>query len=71
MTAELRDMVLESLHAGEGAAKFFAKQKDENPTAYMTLISKLLPKQVELSGDLAATLILRDFTTGGKSGDSA
>lgn len=32
-----------------GGIEYLVKQAEENPTAYMTMISKLLPKQVEAS----------------------
>lgn len=52
-----------------GGIEYLVKQAEENPTAYMTMISKLLPKQVEVSGDIGVMLLVKDFTTGGTSAD--
>lgn len=45
ITRELREMILGAL-ADKGGQEYFAKQADENPTAFMTLLGKILPTQV-------------------------
>lgn len=47
VSADIQAMMLASLNDGDGGKAYFIEQKRENPTAYMTMISKLLPKQVE------------------------
>jgi hypothetical protein len=44
-TAALRDMILQALDEKGGAA-YLARQADENPTAFMGLLGKVLPLQV-------------------------
>ena len=43
---ELQAMLKASL-SRVGGIEYLVKQAEENPSAYMTMISKLLPKQVE------------------------
>lgn len=44
-TAQLRDMILQALD-DKGGAEYLARQADENPAAFMTLLGKVLPLQV-------------------------
>jgi hypothetical protein len=41
----LRDMILEALER-KGGPEYLARQADENPAAFMTLLGKVLPLQV-------------------------
>jgi hypothetical protein len=43
----IKDMVIASLDAVGGKA-YFIKQATENPTAYMALVAKAMPKEVEM-----------------------
>lgn len=48
---ELQSMLKASL-SRVGGIEYLVRQAEENPTAYMTMISKLLPKQVEMKADV-------------------
>lgn len=48
MTKALKDMILGALDKA-GGEEYLQKQADENPTAFLTLVGKVLPLQV--SGD--------------------
>lgn len=41
----LRELILEALEK-KGGAEYLARQADENPAAFMTLLGKVLPLQV-------------------------
>jgi hypothetical protein len=41
----LRELILEALER-KGGAEYLARQADENPTAFMGLLGKVLPLQV-------------------------
>lgn len=45
---QLREMVLEALEK-KGGPEYLAKQADENPAAFMSLLGRILPTQ--LTGD--------------------
>jgi len=47
-TASIKAMIEESLRV-VGGADYFARQAEENPSAYMQLIGKILPKNLELN----------------------
>lgn len=44
-TAALKDMILTAL-TNAGGVEYLTKQSKENPTAFLTLIGKVLPMQV-------------------------
>lgn len=44
-TAAVKDMVLQALN-GAGGVKYLQRQADENPSAFLTLIGKVIPLQV-------------------------
>lgn len=48
-TAALKDMILSALN-GAGGVSYLQTQAAENPTAFMTLVGKVLPLQV--AGDI-------------------
>lgn len=41
----VRDMVLAALEK-KGGVKYLERQADENPTAFMTLVGKVMPTQI-------------------------
>lgn len=45
-TAALKDMILNALSEAGGEA-YLVQQSEENPTAFLTLVGKVLPLQVE------------------------
>jgi hypothetical protein len=53
-TKALKDMILGALDA-KGGQEYLMKQADENPTAFLTLIGKVLP--TTLAGDPDAPLV--------------
>jgi hypothetical protein len=44
-TAQVKDMILSALDQA-GGAKYLLRQAEENPTAFMTLVGKVMPTQV-------------------------
>jgi hypothetical protein len=54
-TGQLKDMILGALDEAGGAA-YLVKQAGENPTAFLTLVGKVLPLQVNADIDLKATV---------------
>lgn len=48
ITANLKSMILAALD-GVGGEKYLRRQADENPTAFMTLIGKLIPIDVDVT----------------------
>lgn len=49
-TKELKELVFAALHAGEGAENWLIRQKDENPVAFMTLLGKFVPRDLNVGG---------------------
>jgi len=45
INAAVKDMILNALH-NKGGVEYLEKQADDNPTAFMTLLGKVLPTQV-------------------------
>ncbi len=45
----IKDMITAALD-NVGGEKYFIQQAKENPTAFMTLIGKVIPQQVNLGG---------------------
>ena len=53
VTADLKAMILGALDDAGGKA-YLARQADENPAAFLTLVGKVLPKEV--TADIAGKL---------------
>jgi hypothetical protein len=53
LTTALKDMILTALDEADpdGAVAYLKKQAETNPTAFMTLVGKVLPLQVNGAGD--------------------
>lgn len=49
-TKELKEMILTALD-DSGGVEYLKRQADENPTAFLTLIGKVLPMTIAGSGD--------------------
>lgn len=49
INADLRNMILESLELA-GGRDYLRRQATENPSAYMSLVGKVIPKESILSG---------------------
>ena len=60
VTGEVKEMVLRAL-SNVGGEKYLEKQARENPTAFMTLVGKVLPLQVNAnhSGNVGQEVIFR------------
>ena len=52
VTRELKDMILGALDDAGGQA-YLARQADENPGPFMTLVGKCLPKDINLDANVA------------------
>ena len=50
LTATLKDTILQAL-AQAGGTDYLLEQSKANPTAFMTLVGRVLPLQVKESGD--------------------
>lgn len=59
-TAEIRDMI-ETALSEVGGKDYFVRQADENPVAFMGLVAKILPKQIDatVTGDVVISEIKR------------
>jgi hypothetical protein len=49
MQAAVKEMIVEALH-NKGGVEYLERQAEANPTAFLTLVGKVLPLQV--AGDL-------------------
>jgi hypothetical protein len=54
VTGALKDMILQALE-NKGGVAYLEKQADENPTAFVTLLGKVLPLQV--NADVNSTVV--------------
>ena len=54
-TKAIKEMIEESLTAVGGAA-YFQRQAEENPSAYMQLIGKVLPRTIDAVVDVTSTV---------------
>ena len=51
-TADVRAMILQALDSA-GGAEYLARQSEENPAAFMQLVGKVVPKELNIDGQLA------------------
>lgn len=56
---EIKEMITEALEK-KGGVDYLAKQADENPVAFMGLVGKLIPKNINL--DMSLTEQLENMT---------
>lgn len=49
-TTALKEMILQALD-GKGGVDYLVRQADENPTAFLSLVGKVLPMTVAGAGD--------------------
>lgn len=54
-TADIKAMINNALHL-VGGEDYLVRQADENPVAFMGLIGKILPKQVDLDANVNGNL---------------
>lgn len=63
ITLEIRKMIEKAL-VDVGGADYLARQADENPVAFMGLIGKILPKDVNLTAEVSGVVsIVRSFVS--------
>lgn len=61
VTGELKEMILQALD-NKGGVKYLEAQADANPTAFLSLVGKVLPMTVQGTGeDGAITVEIRRF----------
>lgn len=58
-TTELKDMILNALH-GAGGEAYLRSQATENPGAFLSLVGKVLPKDV--NANVVGQMILKVIT---------
>ena len=56
VTVELKTMILNALDAA-GGQDYLQRQANDNPTAFLTLIGKVLPSEIKGMGDNGAIVI--------------
>lgn len=60
-TQEIKDMILGALDE-VGGQSYFVAQSIENPNAFMSLVGKILPKQVDVDANVSGELIIKAIT---------
>lgn len=65
-TAALKDMILTAL-GNSGGVDYLVKQADENPTAFLTLVGKVLPLDVNNNhgGKIVAQVVFKGLNGNG------
>lgn len=58
VTADLKTMILEALEQ-KGGVRYLAEQADENPTAFLTLVGKVLPMTIGGDQGTSGKLVVR------------
>lgn len=57
-TAAIKDMIIQALE-NKGGVEYIMKQADENPTAFLQLLGKIMPTQI--SGDADNPLVIKNI----------
>lgn len=57
VTGELKDMILTALE-NKGGVKYLERQAEDNPTAFMSLVGKVLPMTVQGPGENGEHLVV-------------
>ena len=60
-TADIKTMINNALHKA-GGEDYLLRQADENPVAFMGLIGKIIPKQVDVDANLTGELNIASIT---------
>jgi len=55
---ELKDMILGALNDVGGQA-YLARQAEQNPGPFMTLVGKILPKEIKADVDVKASVVIK------------
>jgi hypothetical protein len=61
ITSDIRKMVLEALD-NKGGVEYLERQAEENPTSFMTLVGKCLPKDVKVEADGELTVTIKNYS---------
>jgi hypothetical protein len=61
ITTELKEMILDALDKA-GGVEYLQQQADKSPTAFLSLIGKILPMQVSGEGGGPISVVIRKFT---------
>lgn len=61
LTADVRQMIVEAFEKA-GGVEYLARQAEANPQAFMALLGKILPKDVNVTGDVTWRAILEDVS---------
>jgi hypothetical protein len=64
-TAALKDMILKALDES-GGVKYLVAQAHENPTAFLTLVGRVLPHTITGDGQKAITVEIVRYATEGE-----
>ena len=61
-TKQVKEMILAALDTA-GGIDYLVRQSEENPTAFLTLVGKVLPLQVdaEHNGQIVAKVVFKGF----------
>ena len=59
----LKTMILNALERA-GGEDYLSKQAKDNPTAFLTLIGKVLPMDIAHSGNMGITVNIKRFSDG-------
>ncbi len=62
---ELKDAILGALHAGEGAQAYCKRLKEERPELFVQLVSKLIPRDVNVDVRTEKLIRVIDHTGAG------
>lgn len=60
ISGAIKDMVLEAL-SNKGGVEYLEKQADENPVAFMGLLGKIMPTQVDANITSVPAFTVHDF----------
>lgn len=66
VTGELKDMILTALE-NKGGVKYLERQAEDNPTAFMSLVGKVLPMTVQGPGENGEHLVVEITRFGSNS----
>jgi hypothetical protein len=55
-TAAVKDMILQAL-SNKGGTAYLEEQADKNPTAFLSLVGKVLPLDVTASGNITVEIV--------------
>jgi hypothetical protein len=60
VTKDLKDMILGALHRAGGEDYLLQRAQDENPTPFLALVGKCLPKDLQVTATVTLTDLLRE-----------